>query len=201
MMTTRQIERLWDARGFDRMFKDLTAARPEASMRLEFECGRATPAAAMGLIRLNELNQSHVPLYSQLLRSLLAAQESDGGWGDVMTTALCLRALLLDQGDGPAIERGLRYLVNLQKSEGNWPKVPIRRMPGDAYVSAFVLFQLGDCQPFREAVRLDDAANWFRAHEADLDAESRRLWDRAAIKCRLPQVRIPTPSRQLALWS
>jgi hypothetical protein len=200
MITVRQIERAWIAQTYEKLFRELVAARPEASFRFEHEQGRAIPAAAMAVIRLDELSQSHVPLCGKLLRALLAAQEADGGWGDVMTTALCLRALLCSNGDGVAIERGLGYLVNLQKSEGVWPAVPLRRMPADGYVSAFVLYELADHARFRDSVRFGDAVRWFEENEPTLDPEARRLWDRARHRCRvhLPADREPMLA---AAWS
>src|SRR6185437_9073209 len=136
-------------------------------------------------VRLDELDQSHVKLYSKLIKTLVAAQETDGGWGDLITTALCLRALLCGEGNGVAIERGLAYLAGLQKSEGIWPNIPIRRMPADAYVSVLVLYQLGDQPAFRQAVRLADAGHWFALHDQSLDDETRALWNRVRIRCRL----------------
>ena len=207
MITIRQIERAWTARTYEKLFRELVAARPEAAFRFELEQGRAIPTAAMAVIRLDELSQSHVPLAGTLVRALLAGQEKDGGWGDAMTTALCLRALLCSTGDGVAIERGLEYLVNLQKAEGVWPAVPLRRMPADGYVSAFVLYELGDNARFREAVRFDDAVKWFEANESSLDPEALRLWSRARHRCRIPggvSATTPAPvTRELALsaWS
>ena len=183
MITVRQIERQWEARAFGRLFAELVAARPERSLRLGIDAGGALPAAAMALIRLDELSQSHVKLYSTLLKTILAAQEADGGWGDLVTTALCLRALLCGGGNGQSVERALAYLAGLQKSEGIWPNVPIRRMPADAYVSALILYQLGEQQTFRRGVRIDDAVRWFQTHEHSLDAETRALWDRARVRC------------------
>jgi hypothetical protein len=185
MITIRQIERAWTARTYEKLFRDLVAGRPEAAFRFELEQGRAIPAAAMAVVRLDELSQSHVPLCGTLLRAVIAGQEKDGGWGDAMTTALCLRALLCSEGAGVAIERGLRYLANLQKAEGVWPAVPLRRMPADGYVSAFVLYELGDVAGFRAAVHFDDAVAWFAANEHALDGETARLWARAQHRCRV----------------
>jgi hypothetical protein len=190
MITVRQIERAWTARTYEKLFRELVATRPEASFRFEVEQGRAIPAAAMAVIRLEELSQAHVPVCGKLLRAVLAAQDADGGWGDVMTTALCLRALLCSGGDGAAIARGLQYLANLQKSDGIWPSVPLRRMPADAYASAFVLYELGDNARFREAVGFADAVSWFAQNESSLDGEAHRLWDRAQHRCR---VHMPRP--------
>lgn len=149
MTTVRQIERDWDARGYGRLSRRLLDARPEQSFQFPTQGFDGARTAALALIRLDELNQPHVPLASKLVRTLLATQEPAGGWGDPATTALCLRALLGSGGDGIAIDRGLAWLASLQKEEGIWPAEPLRRMPEDAGVSAFVLYQLGDQPSFR----------------------------------------------------
>ena len=136
------------------------------------------PAAAMAVIRLDELAQSYVPFYSELVRTILNAQRPDGGWGDVMVTALCLRALMCGQGHGIAIDGGLALLAELQKPEGIWPAMPVRRMPADAFASAFMLTLLGDSEPFRQVVRLDGAMEWFESNELALDEETRKVWAR-----------------------
>ncbi len=198
MFTIRQIERLWNAKQYRRLAVELLAGRAEASYRLEAEFARSVPAAALTLIRMDELAQSHHPLYRTLLNVLIVAQEPDGGWGDVMTTALCVRALMCGEGQGMAVERGLAYLGQLQKPEGTWPKVPFRRMPGDGFVSAFVLFELSETEPFRQAARVGDAVNWFGENLATLDPDTRRLWDRASAKCR---TRRPRTAEAAGLWS
>jgi hypothetical protein len=201
MITVKHIERLWTGRMYDRLFRELLANRPEGGLRLELELTgacRATPAAAMAIIRLNELGQSHHALQAKLVRTLIATQEPDGGWGDPIATTFALRALLADNGDGAVIDRGLHYLALLQKPEGIWPKVPFRRMPADPYVSAFILNQLGGNARFRAAVRFFDAIDWFESHESSLDPETRRLWDRASLRCRVDRAATElTPG----LWS
>jgi hypothetical protein len=188
MITVRQIERLWDAKAYERLFGELAAARPEGSLRLGVDINRTVPAAALAIIRLDELSQSHVKLYPKLLKVLLTNQEADGGWGDLITTAFCLRALLCGTGNGLAIERGLGYLADLQKSEGIWPSIPIRRMPADPYVSALILYQLGDQPQLHQSVRVSDAAHWFFLHERSLDSETRNLWSRVQTRHRLHPV-------------
>jgi len=195
MQTARQIERFWNTRQYDRLARELLAARPESSHRLASELSRNVPAAALALIRLDELNQSHHPLTQKLIHCILATQENDGGWGEPLVTALCIRALLCSRGEGISIERGLGYLADLQKVEGPWPSVPIRRMAEDAFVSAFILFQLADDPSFRQAVRFDQAVAWFLQNEPKLDDDTRPLWRRAALRCRLAPV--PSPSKTL----
>ena len=200
MTTVRQIERYWTSKSYARLFLELTAARPEGLFRLEPGAARAPLAAAMAVIRLDELTQSHVPLYGRLVRTILTAQEADGGWGDPATTALCARGLLCGRGDGLAIQRGLTYLANLQKSEGIWPNLPLRRMPADPHASAFILLQLGDDSGFRQAVRLAEAVQWFQAHGDELDEETRQLWDRARVRCR-PRIVPQSAEAPEVTWS
>jgi hypothetical protein len=186
MMTVKQMQRTWAARQYERLFRDLIEYRAEGTMGLDFEGAWATPAAAMAIIRMDELTQSHAPLCGQLVRALIAAQQPDGGWRDPALTALCLRALLCGEGHGRAIDRGMAFVGNLQKDEGIWPRFPLRRMPEDALVSAFVLFELGDQPAFHAAVRAEDAVRWFERNEAFIDGGARELWRRAARRCRVP---------------
>ena len=185
MITIRHIERLFDDHQHRRLYRELIGGRPEATFALEPVLARAVPLAALGMIRLDELSQSHTALYRRLLNVVLTAQQADGGWTDPMTTALCLRALLSGGGQGgAAVERGLRYLASLQQPKGTWPREPLRRMPLDAFASAFILMQLGDREPFRRAVHFDDACAWFATEQKSLDPETRRLWSHAAVRCR-----------------
>lgn len=184
MVTVRQIERYWVDRKYDRLFDELTGARPEGCFEFDPAAGRAAVAAAVALIRLDELNQSHVPVYGRLVRALIAAQsQGDGGWGDPAVTALCVRALAGSRGNGVCIDRGLQYLADLQKTEGAWPAGPIRRMAADSATSAFVLYQLGDKPWFRGAVRFDDALDWFERHGRSMPEDARRWWQLAQGKC------------------
>lgn len=185
MQTARQIERFWNAKQYDRLAKELLAARLESSPRLVGELSRNVPAAALALIRMDELNQSHHPLAQKLIHCILATQESDGGWGEPLVTALCLRALLCNRGQGVSIERGMNYLAAMQKAEGAWPLVPIRRTTEDAFVSAFILFQLAGDPTFRATVRFDAAVQWFQQNEPKLDEDTQKLWQRASLRCRL----------------
>lgn len=183
MQTTRQLERFWNGRQYDRLARELLAGRVESSHRLVAELSRDLPAAALALVRMDELNQSHHPLAQKLIHLILSQQESDGGWGDPLIAALCIRALMTSRGQGLSIERGLTWLADLQKPEGPWPAVAIRRTAEDAFVTAFILFQLADQAAFRAVARLDDAINWFLAHQSSLDEDARRLWNRVALRC------------------
>jgi hypothetical protein len=183
MMTVRQIERLWNAKAYEKLAHHLLAARQEGRFGLE-EVDRPSFAAALAIIRLDEFNQSYHPLYTTLVRALLAAQDRDGGWGDPPTTGICLRALLIGRGDGAAIERGLGYLATLQKDHGIWPAGPLRRMPEDPAASLFILYQLADNPRFRQAIRFADALNWFAENNSMLSSECQRLSAWASLRWR-----------------
>lgn len=197
MITVRQLERLWQEGAWQRIVRLCMETRPEESPRLSMALSQTAAAAAAAFIRLDELSQTHAPFCSRMIRAILAAQEADGGWADPLTTALCLRALMTSHGSGLAIERGLAYLASLQKSEGIWPKIPVRRLPADAFVSAFVLFELGEDLRFQQAVRFSDAIRWFEQHHAELDPETTRLWRTISLRRRTTT---PVPAAG-SLWS
>lgn len=180
MTTVRLMQRLWKGQNYSSLYQQVAQTRPEASLRAQGALSLPAAATAMTLIRLDELGQAHVPLASQLIRDLVHRQEADDGWVDPMTTALCLRALMCSGGDGLTIERGLGYLADLQKTEGLWPRIPIRRMDADPFVSAFILLELGRDERFAAAVDLPAALSWFRQNYLSLDGETRRLWDQVA---------------------
>ncbi len=202
MITVRRIERFWEAKKYAALMDELLQNRPEhllAGREQRVSLVRAASSAAVAMIRLDELSQSHTPLYRTLLRTVLACQEADGGWGDLVTSALCTRALLCGEGNGVAVERAIGYFVNHQKAEGIWPHEPLRRMPADPFVSAFILLELGDRPAFREAIRLNDAADWFEHNGEILCEDTRQLWPTARLRCRVH--RITDAAVMAALWS
>jgi hypothetical protein len=193
MQTIKQIERLWNARRYDTLLRELTSCRADAQFVSLFEAGSiAIPAASMAKIRLDELGQSGAPAYHKFLICILASQESDGGWGDPILSALCLRALLGSRGGGEAIERGLAYMATLQKEEGIWPRIPFRRMPADALASAVILYHLSHEPRFQDAVAFDDAVQWFEDHCTQLEPQTRKLWFSIRLRCGLSRERSKT---------
>jgi hypothetical protein len=193
MTTIRHIERLYNQREYNRLIAQLLAGRIEQVVRLEAGLHGHEAAAALAIIRLDELNQPHAPLYSRLVRDLLRLQQDDGGWGGIGITALVLRALLLGRGDGDSVRRGLGFLSALQKSQGIWPMLPVRRTEADPVLSAFVLLELGGSEAFRGAVRFQAAVEWFASQAKTLDPVARRIWDAARARCVVADV--PTGHR------
>jgi hypothetical protein len=176
MLTVRHLEREWNAKAYRRLMGELLAARGESSMGLDL--AHPVAAASMVMVRLDELGQAHAPLFAKLLRTVLLAQDADGGWIDPAVTALAVRALRLTGGQGVAVDRGFKYLASLQKDNGLWPAEPLRRLPGDAFVTAWVLFHLGSDPSFRRAVQYDDALAAMELMESGFTSETRKLWAR-----------------------
>lgn len=184
MLTVRQIERLFTARDFSRLLHDLTSHRADALIRWDSRASRPTLAAAMAAVRLDELSQAHHPFCGKMIHAVLTAQEADGGWGDPLTTALCLRALLGSKGNGMVVDRGLAYLAAIQQDEGSLPGGPFRRMPADSHVTAAVLYLLGEFPQVAAAFRLPEAADWMDLNLGTLDAPTRILWRHGSVRCR-----------------
>lgn len=185
MFTVRQIERLYVARDFSRLLHDLTSHRADALIRWEERANRAILAAAMAAARFDELSQAHHPYCGKLLRIVLEAQDADGGWGDPLSTALCLRALMGSKGDGEAVQRGLAYLAAIQQDEGSFPAGPFRRMAADGHTTAAVLYLLAEYPVFNEAVRTADAAEWLNRQLQTLNDATRILWRHGSLRCRM----------------
>jgi len=70
-------------------------------------------------------------------------------------------------------------------------------MSADAYVSAYVLLQLGNALAFQNAIRFDEAVGWFATHESTLEPEAKKIWDRARSRCRVARASAPVAQ----LWS
>jgi len=199
MTTTRQMEKFWTAGQYGKLVDELLAGRPEERPAVRNALQPMLAAAALSVIRLDELAGSHQPLARGLVAALLARQGGDGGWSDPLTTALVVRALCCTHGDGLAVRRGINYLADLQKSEGLWPVEPLRRMPADATATAFVLLQLGDDERFRQAVRFEEAMAWFGSTDRHLDADASELWRHARLRC--DRQSLPTADAEAYLWS
>ncbi|CAN5485629.1 hypothetical protein BH10PLA1_BH10PLA1_07390 [soil metagenome] len=197
MLTVRHLEREWNTRAYGRLMRELLTARGESSPKLITDLARPAASAAMIMVRLDELGQLHAPLFTTLLRTVLAAQDAGGGWSDPLVTALAVRALRLSNGNGVAVDRGLKYLADLQKENGLWPAEPIRRLEGDPFVTAWVLFHLGGDASFRRVVQFDDALAAMELMEDAHTPEARRLW--ARVNRRQTVRRVAEPAAMI--WS
>lgn len=199
MTTAKRIERLWNAKDYVRLSGELLAGRAEDFARVRTDTDPKLAASALAVVRLDEFNQSYTPFFASLIRVLLATQQPDGGWGNPMTTALCIRALSTGRGHGVAIERGLDALANLQKPDGSFPAEPLRRMPADGFVTAFVLYEVGDLAT-DGSLDLSHALAWLALREPSLDHDARLLFSRLSVKFRHATAFLPV-DEQLVAWS
>lgn len=190
MLTVKQVERWWQMQAFDRLIDELCTGRAEATGGIRQLFTGPVAAAALAVIRLDELHQSHLPLAGKMVRFLIAGQAPDGGWGDAVTTALALRALSRNAGTGLCVERAVGRLANLQRDDGQWPREAFRRFEGDPAVTAFVLFQLAETRTV--------AAN--ELIDRTLDRVTGDLTDRqlAPLRRRVASARPIGPARNVA---
>ena len=184
MMTIRMIERTFGAKDYSRLLHDLTSHRADALIRWDAQAARPTLAAAMGAIRMDELSQAHHPLSGKLLAVVLGSQDADGGWGDPLSTALCLRALMANKGHGPAVDRGLAYLAAVQHETGAFPAGPFRRMTADAHTTSAILYLLGEFELTWDHTNAVAAADWLDANPEAIDDATRVLWRHGSLRCR-----------------
>jgi hypothetical protein len=175
MFTTRQIGRLWRQGDYGLIVQACLDARPEAVAPWREDLSGPVAAAALALVRFDELAcPDHEPA-REFLRCVLAAQRPDGGFGSMVLSAVCLRALLAGNGSGPAVERAIDFLARHQRADGLWPAQPNDRLPGDPTVTAFVLLHLGYCPRFTSAVRLEEALDQLHDLPAGHAGQTRRL--------------------------
>lgn len=174
MMTARQIERWWTNRDHARLARECLAGRAEAVESIRGALARTEAAAALALIRLDELGQatSLVPVW---LRTVVEAQGDEGGWDDPLLTGLCARALLTHRSHLDRAHAGIASLARLQRDDGAWPREPLRRMPGDALATAYILLQLVNDETFRGVVRVADAVRWLQEQQQSLCGDAAAL--------------------------
>lgn len=214
MLTHPLLGRLWRTARYRQLMRELLAGRPEADLQLGQRIGGPLAAAALGLLRLGELRQAALPIARELREHVLLCQRRDGGWSEgqptPLLTALCLRGLASVEGSGAnsparmsfvsapalrvmrfdadrdgcgtgdvrlpkAIQRGIDFLAAAQSPDGGW---------GDAFVTGFVLLQLGRMRSFRDAVCISDALGVRRAWPAArVPAEAHVVWSRVEMRC------------------
>src|SRR5687768_8853964 len=71
MLTIRQVERLWQLKAHERLIGELCSGRAEAVGGIRQLLRGPLPAAALTIIRMNELHQAHTPQVQRMLRYVL----------------------------------------------------------------------------------------------------------------------------------
>ncbi|MFT3786099.1 MAG: hypothetical protein QM770_08035 [Tepidisphaeraceae bacterium] len=178
MTTIRQINGMMNDGQTRKLVQELTRYRADvpAAVAGDLE-GSPVAAAALAAIRLLEIDQTHMPVFTQLLGRLLKTQTADGSWddGDPFVTALAARALLGWPETRPAALRAIAFLTGLQRDDGSFPRTGPRRLPGDALATAFVLVQLAEFADFAESIRLGAALFWLGQNRHSLSPDCRSL--------------------------
>ena len=158
MTTIRQIQSLFSDGQHGKLIADLSQYRADLPMELvDALGGSTTAAAAMAAIRLQELNQQRTTLYRALIARLIGGQESNGGWGDALVTSLVIRTLIADPDGRAAAIRGIILLAGIQRDDGSVSRDLVRRLPGDAVATAFVLAHLSRNPEFAARFRVEAA--------------------------------------------
>jgi len=184
MTTPRLLERLWNERKYPQLIDLLRAGRADLDPAVATRLTGPTAAAALAVIRLDELGQSLHPFASVAIRALIASQQPDGGWGDLAVTAMALRALRCSRGTGHVVTRGMQFLAAMQKPAGAWPTEPIRRLPADPALTAFILLHLAGDGDLARLARVDEALDWLHRHRCEIAPETRPWVDRATARWR-----------------
>lgn len=213
MLTTSMLTRLWRTARYRQLIRRLVEGRPESVLALDHRLGGPTAAAALGLLRLGELNHASHPVSAELRDRLLLSQCRDGSWGQTsseksMLTALCLRGLAalptgwrftglgmhvpVDRSAVPpqsaAVARGVGYLAASLEPDGGWH--------GDAFATGFVLLELGRLEAFCAAVPMAELMSRGRAWQAETDSEDVRLvWSLARRRCGKAQLQAGSAGR------
>lgn len=170
MLTIRQIDKLWQLKAYERLLDELCTGRAESTGGIRQLIHGPIAAAALVVIRMDELHQGHLPQVRNAIKYLLTQQSAQGGWGDAVTSVLCLRALARGAGSGAAVDGAVKFLSNLQKEDGEWPREPMNRFPGDPAVTAFVLLQLAESRT--PAARALVARTLERLSDESLDTDA-----------------------------
>ena len=195
MLNLNLIERLFDAKAFDRLLNSVAANGLELPLPLQVRLSQAPAGGvAMALRRATELAYGRTDLARRLSDFLLADQGEDGSFdGDPLITAAAAAALgrLPTQRDtdiGPTIvyarEAAIVALAGMQAEDGLFFSDIDRSSEDRALTAAFVLFLLGGDDLFRRAIRIADLCRWFEQRHDQLDRSTRRLWRMSGVGVR-----------------
>lgn len=168
MTSVRQIDGLWSEGRTRQLVTELTRFRPDFPASLiDSLSSSAVVAAALAMMRLQELDQTLFASYEGLERKLLASQAEDGSFGSIPVTALACRALLVEPTSSEALRKGLEYLGSMQREDGSFPIDSPRRLPGDLLTTALCIYHLSRDDRAKRALRFELAGRWLADHRMD----------------------------------
>lgn len=168
MTSVRQIDGLWSEGRTRQLVTELTRFRPDfpASM-IDSVSSSPVVAAALAMVRLQELDQTLLASYEGLKRKLLASQAADGSFGSIPITVLACRALLAEPTGAEALRKGLEYLGLIQREDGGFPVDELRRLPSDLLATALCIYHLSRDDRAKRALRFEAAGRWLADHRMD----------------------------------
>lgn len=181
MTTIRQINALLTTNQPAKLLRELSRFRADVTdtvlTEVENAEGTGLAAVALAAIRLQEIDQTHTPMYASLIGRLLSSQSTDGTWHDgcPFVSAMAIRALLNWPETALAANRGIEAIARMQRDDGGFPRIGPRRLPGDALATAFILTHLGQFAAFADRVRLGAALHWLGQNRNELSAADRAL--------------------------
>jgi hypothetical protein len=192
MITLAKLKRLWQNGRHRALIRELVAGRPESRLELDVRLPGRITAAALGVIRLVETNQTRTPLFEELRQTLLWTQNRDGSFSEpadatdetLARTALVRRALLSTDPD--AAGRAADHLRRTYAA--GWGSLGL--------TTPFVLLQLG-----RMADEVADLSSAFSREPTngphEVDAIERWAWRHARLRCKP----VPVGQRSTSLQS
>jgi len=176
MTTVRQLSGMIEGKKSSKLVSEFDRVRGEFPTAFEGELGRSPLAAAcVAVIRLIELEQTRTPLFTTLVRQIVEAQHSDGLFGDLPVSVLAARALFAVSSASPSALKALSAIALMQHDSGSFPRISVRRLPGDAQMTAFILVQLGHLESFAHAIRLEAALGYLAGQMPILSEHDRNL--------------------------
>ncbi len=187
MLSLNLIERLFDAREFDRLLDSVAGNGLELPLPLRIGLSQAAAGVvAVALRRTVDLSYTHTLLAERMATFLLAAQSDDGSFdADPLITAAAAAAwgrMLTERHAGPGspIAAGrtmaMAALAQMQTDDGLFRSTNDRSLEDMEMTAAFVLFLLGNDDAFCSAIRIADLCRWFEQRHARLDRMTQRLW-------------------------
>ena len=164
MINLSHIERLLDEESYgrlvDRVLSNGRRVNRAVAKRLEVSEAVAAAACGLALQRCCELTYAPTPLADRLARRLLEMQRNDGHFSrSIAASAVALRGLLeyvqqnrdvgepVDAQVSAGIAEGLAALGRAQSADDGFRN--------SAVESTIVLWQLGEHEAFRSAIKLD----------------------------------------------
>jgi len=188
MLSVNLISRLFHTAQHGRLLDRIVHNGLEAPLPLRIRLEQSPASAiALGLRRLSQLTYRPTALSTEMVEDLLARQDGRGMIDNDLTasvaTTAALHATRRQTGPGltrdrieTALHRGVAAIALCQHGDGLLADETDRTLEDRALTTAFALYLLSECEPFRTTVRFAEMLSWFEDRVARLDDATQRLW-------------------------